>query len=58
MATLVPEVFREIILSVTESGGGGGGGRGGSQEEKNSKKNLRDQGTCVASISARVRQES
>ena len=57
MATLVPEVFREIILSVTESGGGGGG-RGGSQEEKNSKKNLRDQGTCVASISARVRQES
>ena len=57
MATLVPEAFREIILSVTESGGGGGG-RGGSQEEKNSKKNLRDQGTCVASISARVRQES
>ena len=57
MATLVPEAFREIILSVTESGGGGGGG-GGSQEEKNSKKNLRDQGTCVASISARVRQES
>ena len=56
MATLVPEAFREIILSVTESGGGGG--RGGSQEEKNSKKNLRDQGTCVASISARVRQES
>ena len=28
MATLVPEVFREIILSVTESGGGGGGGEG------------------------------
>ena len=26
MATLVPEAFREIILSVTESGGGGGGG--------------------------------
>ena len=34
MATLVPEAFREIILSVTESGGGGGGEGGLSRGEK------------------------